>query len=170
MLNEIENAIVTLLTDKLESARKIGVQKGVWSLSQPAVFASAEAGAFERMGQAKVKHSVTVYLDILFKHLKGPKERREGVNLILEGALQLLLLNDLGLAIHPLVPKSWRNTTTGELEELGLISYSLELTTFYHMEKLGEEAVDDLITIGVSYLLKPGDDTVDASDTLTTTV
>lgn len=170
MINEIEDATVSLLTANLESARKIGVQKGVQGLTHPAVYASVDEGHFEKVTGATYKQFVTLYVDIIFSSLKDQKARREGINLILEGALQLLLFNDLGLGIHPLAPKSWKNTTTTELDELGLISYSLELSTFYHLKKQSTEEVSDLITIGLSYLLTPGDTTVDGSDILTTTV
>jgi hypothetical protein len=170
MINEIENAIVTLLTNQLAAAHKIAVQKGVAGLTQPAVYASVEAGSFERISNSTVKQAVTVYLDIIFSSLKDQKARREGVNLILEGAVQLLLMNSLGLAVHPLMPKNWRNTTTTELDELGLISYSLELATSYHLTKLSDDEINDLITIGVSYLLTPGDTDIDGADTVTTLV
>jgi hypothetical protein len=170
MLNEIETNIAALLTARLEGARKIGVQKGVKGLAQPAVYVSVENGSFEKTSPRAVKQTVAVYVDIIFSNLKDQQIRREGINLILEGALQLLLLNDLGLTIHPLIPKSWSNTTTAELDELGLISYSLELSTFYHLVKQSEDEINDLITIGISYLLTPGDAATDSSDTLTTTV
>jgi len=170
MINEIEDATVSLLTVNLESARKIGVQKGVQGLTHPAVYASVDEGRFERVTSTTYKQFVTLYVDIIFSSLKDQKARREGINLILEGALQLLLLNDLGLDIHPLTPKSWKNTTTAELDELGLISYSLELSTFYHLKKQSAEEINDLISIGISYLLTPGDATIDGSDILTTTV
>jgi hypothetical protein len=165
MLNEIETNIAELLTTRLESARKVGVQRGVQGLTQPAVYVSAEAGTFERQTQWTYKHTVTVYVDIIFSSLKDQKSRRDGINLILEGALQLLLLNTLGLAIDPLKPKSWRNTTTEELDGLGLISYSLELTTSFLVEKQEEEVVTDLLTVGLTYYLQePDDETADAAD------
>jgi hypothetical protein len=82
--------------------------------------------------------------------------------------VQLLLLQDLGLGIKPLIPKSWRNATSEELRKKGLIAFTLELGTSYVISKLGEEATDDLLSIGLNYYLKPGDDIVDASDVITT--
>lgn len=167
MINEIENNLVDLLTSRLESARKIGVQKGVQGITQPAVYASVEEGRFERISKSTVKQTLKVYLDIIFANLKDQRSRREGINLILEGALLLLLFNKLGLAIDPLEPKAWRNTTTPELDELGLISYSLELSTGHYLEKLDDEAVTDLLRVGLEYFLQdPVDATADAIETV----
>lgn len=165
MINEIENSLVALITSRLESARKIGVQKGIQGLAQPAVYASIEEGKFEKHGQKSVQQYLKVYLDIIFSNLKDQRSRREGINLILEGAVQLLLFNNLGLQIAPLEPKNWRNTTTTELDELGMISYSLELSTSYFLTKSEDEAVTDLLSVGLSlYLADPADETADATD------
>lgn len=166
MINEIENGTVALISDKLESARKIGVQKGVQGLTQPAVYASVDEGRFERITQTKVKQFATLYVDLIFTSLKDQQARREGINLILEGCLQLLLLSDLGLTIQPLMPKRWRNTTTEELDKLGLISYSLELETSYILEKLETEAITDLLHVGLTYYLNIGTALADGSDTV----
>ncbi|MRR56960.1 MAG: DUF1834 family protein [Deltaproteobacteria bacterium] len=164
MLNEIEDGIVALLTTKLESARKIGVQKGVEGLVQPAVYASAEGGKFEKIGQVKVKHYITVYVDIVFKSLKHQEARREGINLILEGVVQALMFETLGLPIEQLMPKEWRNTTTDEMDELGLIAYSMELGTHFYISKQSTEEVDDLLGLAMGFFLKPGDETADAEN------
>lgn len=164
MLNEIEDGIVALLTAKLETARKIGVQKGVEGLVQPAVYASAEGGKFEKIGQVKIKHYVTIYVDIIFKNLKDQESRREGINLILEGAVQALLFETLGLDIDGLVPKEWRNTTTEEMDEQGLISYSMELGTHFYVSKQSTEEVDDLLGLAMGFFLEPGDETADAEN------
>lgn len=157
MLNEIEDGIVTLLTAKLESARKIGVQKGVEGLVQHAVYASAEAGRFEKIGKVSLKQFVTIYVDIIFKNLKNQESRREGINLILEGSVQALMFETLGLDIDGLMPKEWRNTTTDELDELGLIAYSMELTSFYYIKKQSDEELEDLLGLAMGFFLESGD-------------
>jgi hypothetical protein len=164
MLNEIEDNTVTLLTSKLESARVIGVQKGTAGIAQPAVYASAESGTFEKVTQAIWRHNVTLYVDIIFSNLRDQRSRREGINLILEGVAGLLLLNSLGLKIEPIKPKGWKNTTSPEMDELGLIAYSLELTTSYTLTRLNDETAGELLKVGLNYYLTPGDDAVDASD------
>jgi hypothetical protein len=169
MLTEIEDAIVELIESKMSAtAGMVDVQKGFQGLIKPAVYISTEAATFEKVTQVTFRQTVTVYVDIVFSHLMDERERRKGVYLIMEGVVQLLLLQDLGLDIKPLIPKSWRNATSEELRKKGLIAFTLELGTSYTISKLDEEATDDLLSIGLNYYLKPGDDIVDASDVITT--
>lgn len=169
MLTRIEDAIVELIERKMSTtAGMVEVQKGFQGLIKPAVYVSTDAATFEKVTQSSFRQTVTVYVDIVFSHLMDERERRKGVYLILAGVVQLLLLQDLGLDIKPLTPKRWRDATTEELRKKGLIAFSLELSTSYIIRKLDEEATDDLLSIGLNYYLKPGDDIVDASDLITT--
>jgi len=168
MINQIEDAIVTRIKAKLgATAGKVDVQKGVEGIPQPAVYVSTEAGRFEKLTQASFKQHLTLFVDIVFSY-RGAKdsERRKGIYLILEGILQALLLQDLGLTIKPLEPQSWRNTTIEELRGQGMLSFSLELSTAYPISRLDDEALVDLLTIGLNYYLTPGDDTTVSSDTV----
>ena len=65
------------------------------------------------------------------------------------------------------VTKSFRNITTEELKSKGLIAYSLELTTDYHIKRIDDEAVTDLFTVGLQYYLQPDDEIADAADEVT---
>ncbi|MCL2790119.1 MAG: DUF1834 family protein [Desulfobulbus sp.] len=172
MLNQIEDAIVALIKAKLAAAAgKVAVQKGVEGIPQPAVYVSTEAGRFEKVTFSSYKHELTIYVDIVFSY-RGADDanRRKGIYLILEGVLQALLLQDLGLAIKPLVPKNWRNTTVEELRQQGLLAFSLELATSYTISRAAsdeEAAAPDLLTVGLNYYLTPGDDIADAVDLVT---
>ena len=53
------------------------------------------------------------------------------------------------------------------MRQHGLIAFSLEMSTSYTISRLDDEAVTDLLTVGLNYYLKPGDDIVDASDIVT---
>ncbi|MEW6595653.1 MAG: phage protein Gp37 [Thermodesulfobacteriota bacterium] len=168
MLAQIEEAIVGRVKTKLAAvAGTLAVQRGAEGLPQPAVYVSTEAGRFQAVTQQSFRQELTIFVDVIFSELSSEGERRKGVYLILQGIIQTLLLQQLGLAIKPIVPTSWRNTTTEEYREQGLIVYSLELATSYVISKLDDEATVDLLTVGLNYYLKPGDDTVDASDTVT---
>ena len=168
MLTQIEDAIVAHLGTKLtSSAAKIAVQKGFEGLPQPAVYVSSDSGRFEKISQSSVRHTPTIWIDILFSNLSDERQRRKGIYLILEGCLQALLFQTLGLSINPLQPEDWHNTTPEEYRKQGLMCFSLKLTTSYTISKQDDTAVDDLLTVGLSYYLKPGDNVTDAVDTVT---
>jgi hypothetical protein len=166
-ITEIEDAIVAKLESRLESARKIGIQKGVEGIPQPAVYVSTESGKFKKVTMTKWRQTLTIYVDIVFKHLSNERERRKGVYAILEGVVQTLFLKTLDLAIDPIEPQSFRNTTTEDLISKGLMAFSLELETANYITELDDEEAVDLLRIGLNYYLTPGDDVVDASDLVT---
>ena len=169
MINQIEDAIVGRIKAKLDAtAGKVAVQKGVEGIPQPAVYVSTEAGRFEKITQETFKQHLSLFVDIVFSYRGADeRERRKGIYLILEGILQALLLQDLGLTIKPLVPQSLRNTTVEEFRAQGLLTFALELTTSYTISKLDAEAVTELLTIGLAYYLKAGGEIPTASDVIT---
>ena len=167
MISEIEAAAVDRIKTKLATAAgTVDVQRGVEGIPQPAVYVSVEAGKFAKVAQRKWKQTVTVYVDVVFSYLGSDGERRKGVNLILQGIIQTLLEQKLGLAIDPLVPGDWSNTTTEELRKGGLIAFSLRMQTAFVMKQLDEEEAVDLLRVGLNYFLQdPADDDVaDAAD------
>lgn len=169
MINQIEDAIVARIKNKLATiAGKVAVQKGVEGIPQPAVYVSTEGGRFEKVTMASCRHQLAVYVDIVFSYRGADeRERRKGIYLILLGVVQELFMETLGLAIKPIMPKDWRNTTVEELRTQGLLTFSLELTTSYMITKLNAEEAADLLAVGLNYYLKPGDDEVDAVDIVT---
>ncbi|MDR2551450.1 MAG: DUF1834 family protein [Desulfobulbus sp.] len=168
MINEIEDAIIALIKEKVgDVAGKIAVQKGVDGIPQPAVYVSTEAGQFKKVTFTSYQHELTIYVDIVFSY-RGADDasRRKGIYQILEGVLRILIWQDLGLAIKPLVPRNWKNTTVEEMRQQGLLAFSLELTTAYTIAQAKDEetAVADLLAVGLNYYLTPGDDIADAVD------
>lgn len=154
MISQIEDAIVTRIKTKLAAAAgMVSVQKGIEGIPQPAVYIATENGRFERVAQM-FRQTVTIYVDIIFEHLGDESDRRKGIYLILEAITQTLLLQQLGLAIHPLHPKGWRNTTVEELHSKGLIAFSLELETSFTLALQSDEVVTDLLSLGISYFLQ----------------
>lgn len=169
MINQIEDAIISRLRSMMSSAAGVvEVQKGIEGIPQPAVYVSTEAGSFAQVGQRSCKQTLTIFVDIIFSHLSDERERRKGIYLILAGVLQVLMFQRLGLQITALMPKNWKNTTYEELRKQGLIAFSLELSTSYIIEMVDDEAVTDLLTVGLNYYLTPGDDVVDAVDIVST--
>lgn len=169
MINQIEDAIVDRIKESLSAAAaKVAVQKGADGIVQPAVYVSTESGKFGKISQATYEHELSLYVDIVFAYRGADdRDRRKGIYLLLEGVLQTLFLQRLGLAIKPILPKSWRNTTTEEYRQQGMLIFSLELATAYTISRVNEAEAEDLLAVGLNYYLTPGDDAVDAVDLVT---
>ncbi len=164
---QIEDAIIQRLKDKGLQVRDIDVQKGIEGIPQPAVYVATEEGRFEKIGQITFKQSLSIVLYIVFKHLKSEKERRRGIYPIIEGIIGILMLQDMGLAIEPLKPRSFKNITDEDSDRAGLMAYQIEFETSYNIARMEDEVATDLLKIGLNYYLKPGDDVSDASDLVT---
>jgi len=165
MLSAIEENTVARIKAKLTAASaKIDVQRGIEGIPQQAVYVSAEEGTFTKVTDDVLKQQVTIYVDIVFSNVQSEAQRRKGVYPIMEGVLQCLFGQQLGLAITPLIPKTFRNTTTEELKSKGLIAYSLEMSTSYHIRRVDDEAVTDLFYVGLKYFLQPDDENEDAEE------
>jgi hypothetical protein len=159
MLSAIEeNTVARIKTKLITASAKIDVQRGIEGIPQQAVYVSAEEGTFTRVTDDVLKQQVTIYVDIVFSNVQSEAQRRKGVYPIMEGVLQCLFGQQLGLAITPLIPKTFRNTTTEELKSKGLIAYSLEMSTSYHIRRVDDEAVTDLFYVGLKYFLQPDPD------------
>lgn len=164
MLADIELKTIERLKDKGLGARDYRVQKGSDSLVNPAVHAAIEAGTLTKVGKITYRQDVDLYLYITFKSLKKEAERREGIYPIIEGAIQLLQLQTLGLAIDPLAPVKYGNVTTEEdIKEDKIVFYIL-FKTHFTVDKVEDEVARDLLRIGLNYYLNPDDDVVDATD------
>jgi hypothetical protein len=170
MIAAIEDAIVGLLKSNLNDAR-IAVQKGFEGIPQPGVYVATDAGRFEKVTMTTWKLEPTIYVDIIFKSLNTEQLRRQGLYGILESCVQLLLLNNLGLAIHPLTPVAFRNVTTEEMLRDGFVAYEFTWTTHFNFVAMGPTEVQDLLRVSMGYYLQEseenlsgGADTPDASD------
>lgn len=171
MLTAVEQATLQRLTDKIPALKSAGVQKDSRQLLRDISVAVAVLdGKFSKIGQGCFRNECTVSVLLKFKNMQSEEARRKGINPLVMAAVQYLLNQKLGLAIGPLAPARFRDVTTEEKYDAGVIEYLLEFSTWFDIRQLEEEALGELVTMAVDYLLKPGDDTVDASDTLTTTV
>ncbi len=89
-----------------------------------------------------------------------------GVYQMLTDIRQLLMMQDLGLAIDHFRPGATRTLYNTALRNSGLAVFSQEWHTKY-VELAPAETSVDLKRIGLNYPLKPGDDVADASDLVT---
>lgn len=166
-ISEIEEAILQRLIDKGLEAGEIKVQKGVEGLVKPAVFVSTDDGRFERITDKTYKQTVSLNVFIVVKHLKSEAERRQAAYPLIGGVVGILLAQTLGLKITPLKPQSFRNITTEDLIERGLMAYQVVFETSFNIDKMTEEEASELLRISLGYYLKPGDAVADAQDDLT---
>lgn len=166
MIIDIENKVITRLEDGGLSVRDVSIKSGTTGIIYPAVFLSTETGDYKRITQTKYRCELTLVIIVIFKNYKSEKDRRHGVYPILQGVIDLLLLQDLDLEILPIIPKSFRNVTDDALADKGLLAYQIELETSYVIEKTDDETTVDLLKVGLEYYLQdPEDDEVmDAQD------
>jgi len=168
MLTEIEAGIVARLQEKLTGVNKVTID-GAHSnltLNVPIVDVIVGGGGFTRIAQTW-KITPQVFVIVTFQNLRNVEERRKGVYPILLAILALLINNKLGLKIDALAPKRLDNITEEKEAKEGKIVFQIEFETGFIISALNDEAIVDLLTIGLNYYLKPGDDVVDASDTVT---
>lgn len=171
MITAIEEAVLGAITSKIPELKTGGVQKSTQQLNtQTAVAVAVLEGTFERITDTSFRQDVTVSVLIKFKNLQSEEARRKGINPIIQGVIQLLIMKSLGLEIKKLKPKRFRDVTTEEKYAGGTIEYLLEFQTSFTIKVLDEEEAAELVTLGVSYLLTHGDSAEDAADVITTTV
>jgi len=165
---DIETAVLEEITTRLDGVRAAAIQKDAQGLYPgPTVSVAIFEGTFEKVTQVTWKQKVTVHVLLTFKHERGEEERRKGINPLVQGVVLYLMLRDLGLNMEPLKPVRFRDVTDSEDYEERKIVYLVELSTSFTMTKLDLEEAVDLLTVGLNYYLKPGDDVVDASDLVT---
>jgi hypothetical protein len=168
MISAIEEAALNTITSRIAELKTGSNQKDARQLlTANAVAVACLEGSFERINNSSWRQDVTLSVLIKFKNMQSEEARRQGINPIVQAVIQLLIQKTLGLAIRPLVPKRFRDVTTEEKYTAGVIEYLVEFTTSFTIAVLDEEAVTDLLTVGLSYLVKPGDSVADASDTIT---
>lgn len=164
-LAQLEVAIETALT-----AAGLTVSPGKYSVQDdyaaaPVVYIAIDKGEYDRATMTAFKREVTVALSVVFKAPDGTKAIRRGIYPILEGIEGLLTLQNLGLALEkPLAPVKFHNVTDDNLLAAGVMVFAHEFRTTVIVEKVETEEAVDLIRIGLSYYLKPGDDVEDAAD------
>lgn len=167
MITAIEEATLDRITSRIAELKTGGNQKDTKQLlTANAVAVAVLEGTFERVTNSSWRQDVTVSVLVKFKNMNSEEARRKGINPLCKGIILLLVGQKLGLEIKALQPKSFRDVTNEEKYTAGVIEYLIEFTTSFYIEKQDDEVVTDLLTVGLSYLLQPGDAIVDATDTI----
>lgn len=168
MLADIETKVTERLEAKLAEPKLVEVNKAHTALAVPKVDVVVGGGGFVKSAQ-RYKLTASVYVIVTFQNLRSEQNRRQGVYPILEAIVATLVGRTFGLNIDGLVPKRLDNITTEDEAKDGRILYQIEFETGFTIEPMSDEQVGDLLTIGLNYYLKPGDDTADASDLVSLT-
>ena len=98
------------------------------------------------------------------------KDQDIGVYELIERAKLALAGQTLGLAIQPLEPGAVRSVMKGMAERDAVAIYAQQFATSWMEELPPDEATPagELITVGLNYLIKPGDEVTDTTDLVTT--
>lgn len=150
-----------------------------WMRQLPATWVTFDAVTdVRRVGSRTFRVAASFEVLVAQRHLQQDKRRlndeAKGRDV---GVYQLLAQNQLalanqklGLAIQPLTPGPIRAVMKTQQQREAIAVYAQRFTTVW-MDEIPEEAVTPdgiLITVGLDYLLKPGDDEADSSDLVTT--
>jgi len=165
MLTHIEEGVLALITEKIEGVRASGIQKDARGMFvNPSVAAACLDGELEKVTQVTYKQNVTLSVLLTFKDLQGEQKRRKGINPLIMGVIQTLLLQDMDLAIKPLVPLRFRDITTTNDYTEGKVRYLLQFATSFTITSQSDEEITDLLRVGLDYILTPGDEAADTAD------
>ena len=190
MVSAIENAIVAALTaaatafrvDTIESyGGQLDDDTLEWVRRLPAiwvVFAGADKPVAVSTAKNKWKYTGTFTVFCGQRNLAGNKALRQGdaknpgVYALMQLPNAARLNKDLGLAIDFFEPGAIKPVSSFVDRSGAVMVYAMNWTTKGVDSAEVPELLPsgELVTLGLSYFLKPGDELADAADTLTTTV
>ncbi len=151
-----------------------------WIRSLPAVWVTFDGARPTRVGPRTWRYQGTFEVLVAQRNLVQDRARQAddsrgqdvGVYQLLEDNKLALVNATLGLQIEPLAPGAIRSVAKSLVNRDAITVMAQQFATAW-TEIYPDPALapaGDLITVGLSYLLKPGDDESDASDQVTTLV
>jgi hypothetical protein len=164
MLREIEAGVIARLKVAGLGVKKIGSADDVTGMNTPEIAVAINTGTFAPLTIEKRRLNVTISVYVLFKCLGKLDERQRGIYPIVEGVVGYLMGQTLGLSINPIAPRSFRDATPPEYREIGQTVYQVDLETAYPVSAIDDSEAVELVTLGLNYYIKPGDDVADAQD------
>ena len=166
MMAQLAEAITKRLKDDGLDVLEVGFNdlvNGVVSLRKPSVNVVVQSGTFQEVTFTSYKNKLDVSVYVVFQGMKGgiagEAQRREGTYEILEGVVQSLMLQKLGLDLEsPLFPVSFRNVTSPEYAKAGFLIYQLMFwTSFIFTQKDPSGDLGMLKSVLAQYYLQPRD-------------
>lgn len=150
-----------------------------WVRSLPAVWVTFDAVTeFKRVGRHTFKARGTFEVLVAQRNLvqddrrlnDDTKGRDVGAYELVEQNKLALINQDLGLAIQPVSPGAIRSVMKGVVNREAITVLAQSFSTEWMEEYPDPDLVPggELVTVGLEYLLKPGDDVTDTSDLVTT--
>jgi len=189
MVSRIENAMVEALqaaatsfrVDSIESyGGQLDDEALEWIRRLPAiwvVFAGADKPKAENTARTKWRYTATFTSFHAQRNLGGNKAMRQGdarnpgVYALMQLANVAFLRKDLGLPIQEFAPGAVRTVFSTVVNRDAVMVYAMN----WHTEWIETTTEPELLPsgelqhIGLQYFLKPGDNTADAADLVTTT-
>jgi phage gp37-like protein len=140
----------------------------------PAVWVTVVGSKAKRIGAKVFDRSPVIAVMVATRNVRGERQTRHGsVNepgsyQLLDDVCSLISGQSLGLNIAPLMPGADRTlfNTRNAREARSVLALEFSTTFTYRVTDPLAEG-DDLLSLDLKYYLKPGDDTEDATDTLT---
>ena len=164
---DIERAIETYLVSRIEAIRKTAIQRNMrYIFNNPAITVAILKAKSREVGRRSFRFDPIIDVMVTFYNAKSEEDRREAINPLVIAIIRALTRKKLGLDIDELKPTGFREVTEEEDYKENKILFLLEFTTHFFLQGDEDEIVDDLLPVGLSYLLKPGDAVVDATDTI----
>jgi hypothetical protein len=143
-----------------QAVAEFDARKGIVNINKtPAICVATESVGYQLKDESTVEWSPTIMLYLVFKNVSSEDARRKGAYPILQGAVELLQLQDLGLDIDPLVPgPRGEEILNSALEQSGLIGFKVPFTTNFDVSKYqAETEAVKLIQSGITYYSKQAD-------------
>jgi hypothetical protein len=180
ILSDIETAMLCRLKDKgLEVTRftvsDLDDDAGAALIKCPAVNVSfAGVRDIVRVSKSTYKFADAAFAAVLIaKNVRSEEALRRAVYPILMGCVGIL--TDKKLTVSDPEPRvlACRELQPGRItkafESPSHIAFQTVFTTSFNYEVMDDDEAGELITIGLQYYLKPGDDVLDAETIMTTT-
>lgn len=129
---DIEDAIEALFIESSVpfTFKKVDVSKLPTALTRPGITVAATSGDYDSLGMSdNLKESIQIIILLVLKNVASEKERRRQAHPAVHYVVSKLQGQTLGLEIEPISLKNWRETTTQENLEEGLLLVEINLST-----------------------------------------
>lgn len=162
---DIETAVTNRLREKGLAAAEVDLDTILMAKSNPSFCCRITSFAAEKLTIETRKIIPVVSVFVCIKNLKSDKDRRQAFSSVINAIVSVLSLQTLGIAITPLFILRGTELVEQDLADSGIVVWRLDFKTSFHLA-MDEESAENLLELGLSYLLTPGDDVADASDDL----